>query len=163
MKLLVMTSSPGQEAKYRKVFDRCRKALNLDRYQQTVALAFHHSRPEYNPSLGMSQFSGASTINVIVDNYILVDINDYDGTTYRGREVPQHLKAELGDPADAFAHELKHVEQLASGRLKYDMDRNRLYWLGQRVSEKTPYMDLPHEREAFAFQDWYKRTYGKKT
>ena len=51
----------------------------------------------------------------------------------------------------ALAHEMVHVKQIAKGKLK--IVRGRKHWNGKRYSNKTKYLDMPWEIEAFSKQE----------
>ena len=50
-----------------------------------------------------------------------------------------------------LAHELVHVKQMAKGQLK--PVKNGHTWMGKRYSNKTAYLSLPWEVEAFSRQE----------
>jgi len=50
-----------------------------------------------------------------------------------------------------LAHELVHVKQLAKGILKQSPKGH--VWAGKKYSNKTPYLDMPWEIEAFSKQE----------
>lgn len=57
----------------------------------------------------------------------------------------------LKDVGLTLAHEMVHVRQMAKGTLK--MSKGNTYWNGKKYSKKTPYLDQPWERDAFARQE----------
>lgn len=55
----------------------------------------------------------------------------------------------LAEIAYTVFHEMKHVEQLASGKLRYT--HNQALWLGEDHTD-TAYFDRPWEIEAYKFE-----------
>lgn len=48
------------------------------------------------------------------------------------------------------SHEAKHVSQIYKGEL--DSDMFHFYWKGRKVPARVRYENLPHEKEAFAYE-----------
>jgi hypothetical protein len=89
--------------------------------------------------------------NVYIDIYFkqspsaggCIDMED-DGE-YHQFEIDINNKQPLGEMVATLFHEMKHVEQTATGRL------DQTIWEG--VSHKdTPYEDRPWEKEAYEFE-----------
>ena len=57
----------------------------------------------------------------------------------------------LKDLGLTLAHEMVHVRQMAKGTLK--TVNGHTYWNGKKYNKKTPYLDQPWERDAFARQE----------
>lgn len=51
-----------------------------------------------------------------------------------------------------LSHELVHVSQMASGKLKNLPNGSRI-WAGKKYKKSTPYLDQPWEQNAFARQE----------
>jgi hypothetical protein len=91
---------------------------------------------------------------------VVIQIED-DGTANMGSTIPvdaldsyivvvkPHRK--LKDIGFTLAHEMVHVRQMAKGILK--SVKNGHTWAGKRYSNKTKYLDMPWEQDAFARQE----------
>ena len=91
---------------------------------------------------------------------VVIQIED-DGTSNMGSTIPvdaldsyivvvkPHRK--LKDIGFTLAHEMVHVRQMAKGILK--SVKNGHTWAGKRYSNKTKYLDMPWEQDAFARQE----------
>ncbi len=91
---------------------------------------------------------------------VVIQIED-DGTDNMGSTIPvdaldsyivvvkPHRK--LKDIGFTLAHEMVHVRQMAKGMLK--SVKNGHTWAGKRYSNKTKYLDMPWEQDAFARQE----------
>jgi len=91
---------------------------------------------------------------------VVIQIED-DGTDNMGSTIPvdaldsyivvvkPHRK--LKDIGFTLAHEMVHVRQMAKGILK--SVKNGHTWAGKRYSNKTKYLDMPWEQDAFARQE----------
>jgi hypothetical protein len=91
---------------------------------------------------------------------VVIHIED-DGTANMGSTIPvdaldsyivvvkPHRK--LKDIGFTLAHEMVHVRQMAKGILK--SVKNGHTWAGKRYSNKTKYLDMPWEQDAFARQE----------
>jgi len=91
---------------------------------------------------------------------VVIQIEDY-GTSNMGSTIPvdaldsyivvvkPHRK--LKDIGFTLAHEMVHVRQMAKGILK--SVKNGHTWAGKRYSNKTKYLDMPWEQDAFARQE----------
>jgi len=86
--------------------------------------------------------------------YLVVKVDKLDGSN--GLTMPMDgLDTYLVviNPADVIqmgltlAHEMVHVKQMASGKLKGRV------WNGKKVSKRTKYLDLPWEVQAFEQQE----------
>jgi hypothetical protein len=91
---------------------------------------------------------------------VVVQIED-DGTANMGSTIPVDVldsyivvvkpHRKLKDIGFTLAHEMVHVRQMAKGILK--SVKNGHTWAGKRYSNKTKYLDMPWEQDAFARQE----------
>lgn len=91
---------------------------------------------------------------------VVVQIEN-DGTNNMGSTIPvdaldsyivvikPHRK--LKDIGFTLAHEMVHVRQMAKGILR--QGKNGAIWAGKQYSNKTKYLDMPWEQDAFARQE----------
>ena len=59
-------------------------------------------------------------------------------------------------------HEMIHLSQMVSGRLKMDLLSGRVNWEGSEYGNSTRYFDRPWEKEAFARQNEIVKAFRKK-
>ena len=89
--------------------------------------------------------------NVLVDIFVencdncggVVHMDEWDGYDYYHLEI--NSKQSREEMIATLFHEMKHVEQTATGRLDQDI------WEGEDYSN-VDYMDRPWEKEAYAFE-----------
>jgi hypothetical protein len=92
--------------------------------------------------------------------FVLIDIGNHSGEGNAGMTMPLDAvdsyivsirPGRLSDIGTTLAHEMVHVRQMAKGILK--SVKNGHTWAGKRYSNKTKYLDLPWEQDAFARQE----------
>ena len=91
---------------------------------------------------------------------VIIQIED-DGTANMGSTIPVDVldsyivvvkpHRNLKEIGFTLAHEMVHVRQMAKGILK--SVKNGYMWAGKRYSNKTKYLDMPWEQDAFARQE----------
>jgi hypothetical protein len=91
---------------------------------------------------------------------VVIQIED-DGTPNMGTTIPIDVlnsyivvvkpHRNLKEIGFTLAHEMVHVRQMAKGILK--SVKNGHTWAGKRYSNKTKYLDMPWEQDAFARQE----------
>jgi hypothetical protein len=91
---------------------------------------------------------------------VVIQIED-DGTPNMGSTIPVDAldsyivvvkpHRNLKEIGFTLAHEMVHVRQMAKGILK--SVKNGYTWAGKRYSNKTKYLDMPWEQDAFARQE----------
>jgi len=78
------------------------------------------------------------------------------GSTYNFDAIGSYLiiikPASIKSIGLTLAHEMVHVRQMAKGILKPKANGVN-YWAGKRYSNKTKYLDMPWELDAFAQQE----------
>jgi hypothetical protein len=71
------------------------------------------------------------------------------GDTNREFEIECSKEMTLKDLVTTICHEMVHVKQY----YRKEMDDRGFTWKKKDIDEKTPYYDLPWEKEAYAMQD----------
>lgn len=74
-----------------------------------------------------------------------------EGETNRQFELEIKKGMSLYDLISTVCHEMVHVKQYAKGELRYKASGVQ-QWKAKIVSDKTEYMDLPWEKEAFKLE-----------
>ena len=69
--------------------------------------------------------------------------------TNREFEIECSRDLTLKDLVTTICHEMVHVKQYA----RKEMSDNGFTWKKKQINEKTPYFDLPWEKEAYKMQD----------
>ena len=108
--------------------------------------------PSMFRQLGLERSRKAVVIRVADEcgdnNGITVDLSEATGC-YMVVIKPHRYLKEIGI---TLAHELVHVKQLASGKLKNNPDGST-FWAGRTYSKKTAYLSMPWEIQAFQQQE----------
>tara|TARA_B110000503_G_scaffold88796_1_gene134612 strand:- start:2451 stop:2876 length:426 start_codon:yes stop_codon:yes gene_type:complete len=74
-----------------------------------------------------------------------------EGDTNREFELEIKKGMSLYDLISTVCHEMVHVKQYAKGELRYRASGVQ-QWKAKIISDKTEYMDLPWEKEAFKLE-----------
>lgn len=74
-----------------------------------------------------------------------------EGDTNREFQLEIKKGLSLYDLISTVCHEMVHVKQYAKGELRYRVQGGQ-QWKAKAISEKTEYMDLPWEKEAFKLE-----------
>ncbi len=111
-----------------------------------------HMIPEMIEQLGLARYNKALLVRVE---------KDVDGENSEGITVPLPginaivvaIKStrDLAKMGSTIAHEMVHVKQIASGKLK--AGSRKIMWNGKKFKPSTPYLSRPWEVEAFQKQE----------
>jgi hypothetical protein len=111
-----------------------------------------HMVPEMIDQLGLSRYNKALLIRVEKT----VDSEDSEGVTVPLPGIGAIVVAikstrDLAKMGSTIAHEMVHVKQIASGKLK--AGSRSIMWNGRKYRPSTPYLSRPWEVEAFQKQE----------
>lgn len=156
MRLVFENSSPKNERRLRAAFDVATAVLGIQDQPYTVVVVFSHEPPVYHhiaPGVLAMRYEGGGVRNTIAPgNVLYMKLNLAEvpapppGATRqnlgRGSAVPNDL-------LETFCHEMVHVAQMVTGRLRREREgcyfNKRLYATPRTHQE---YQDLPWEQEA---------------
>lgn len=111
-----------------------------------------HMVPEMIDQLGLQRYNKALLVKVEKT----VDDEGSEGITVPLPGINAIVVAikstrDLAKMGSTIAHEMVHVKQIASGKLK--TVNSKIMWNGKRFNKSTPYLYRPWEVEAFQKQE----------
>ena len=111
-----------------------------------------HMIPEMIDQLGLQRYNKALLVKVEKT----VDDEGSEGITVPLPGINAIIVAikstrDLAKMGSTIAHEMVHVKQIASGKLK--TVNSKIMWNGKRFKASTPYLNRPWEVEAFQKQE----------
>jgi uncharacterized protein YjaZ len=121
-------TSPEKVQMFQKTAKFYAKYLNIEKFKYKVYVCIAPKLRQRDGNKGVCAKTGDKEISIAVDSALA---------------LPQMLMT--------LAHEMVHVKQLSKGLLKQKRSGN--IWLGKMYSNKTPYLDMPWEIEAFSKQE----------
>jgi hypothetical protein len=111
-----------------------------------------HMIPEMIDQLGLARYNKALLVRVEKD----VDGENSEGITValpgiNAIVVALRSTRDFAKLGATIAHEMVHVKQIASGKLK--TTNRKIVWNGKSYKSSTPYLSRPWEVEAFQKQE----------